>query len=308
MARTTISTVVERIRHKMQSGYRYEVSVLGVNVDAVTDTITLLYTLPPNLREGSVISINTETMRVLEIDAAAKELTVIRGWHGSVATAHLAGREVWINPRFTANDIFESMHEEMAAWPESLFRVLTFEGSWTAGSETVELPAAWSTIYGLVDVRYRMDSAGYVTWPSEATNFPRLAGRVVRGDASTWTEGPTSGIYFRPTDSHGSGGSLLFSAAAPFDLTGFDYDNDLVTDCGMQLSMLDVLMMGVQLRLMPDQEIARSDRRGQDDSRRAEEVPPEAALTAVRALYPIYQRRRQEEGAKLRALYPWVIA
>ena len=68
--------------------------------------------------------------------------------------------------------------------------------------------------------------------------------------------------------------------------------------------MLDVLTMGVKMRLLIDNEADRSSRRAQDDSRRAEETPPEAALTSMRVSYPLYLRRRTEEAHKIQALYP----
>ena len=75
----------------------------------------------------------------------------------------------------------------------------------------------------------------------------------------------------------------------------------------MQASMLDVVKMGTKLRLMPDDEIGRSQRRGQDENRRASEVPVGASLSAWRVMNAQYMKRRQEEANRLRALYPIVM-
>lgn len=296
--RTSVGQVMERIRRELNATLRYEISVLAANVSDTATVLTLAYDLPPSLQEGAIVAIGTEVCRVMAINAASKEVTVLRGFFDSTPADHDTDDEVQINPRFLSTSVFEAMHDELASWPQGLYRLLTFQGSNLSSADTIELPAAWSNIYGLVDVRGRAVAAGTTT-----SSFRRIDGRIVRADPSEWSEGPTSGIYFRPIESL-CDGTLLFTAAAPFDLASFETTDDLVDDCGMQASMLDVLTIGVKIRLMPDQEIGRSERRGQDDSRRAEEVPPEAAIVPVRTLMPTYIRRRAEEIAKLTALYP----
>ena len=312
MARTTISEVVEGIRRELNSINRYEVSTLAANVDADDTVLTLTYDLPPSLRAGAVLTIGWETMRVMAIETAPKEVTVIRGWEGSTAAAHTALDEVWINPRFTATKISEALHDECIGLPESLYRVATYQAPVTMGLDTIELPEEWVTMYGLIDARGRLTDP-VTSSAQQRTVWPRIEGRIYRSDPDVWTEGPTTGVYFRPKRrlSYYTGtanvGHILFTAALPFDLTTFDSTQDLITDFGMQASMLDIVKMGVKMRLMPDEEIGRSDRRGQDDNRRAEEVPSGAALRPMQALYNVYLRRRQEETNRLRALYPiWI--
>ena len=314
MARTTISQVIEDIRRELNSKHRYEVSVLGASLTAVsTDTtVTLSYDLPPALIAGANLVVGQETMRVLSIDSAAKECVVIRGFDGSTIAAHALGVEVQINPRFTATDVWEALQDEVAGLPESLYRVDQYQATVTLGQDTIELPADWTNLYGLIDARE------YITDPItttgiDRTSWPRIEGRVVRGVAATWTQGPTNGIYFRPKKrvSNYAGtaiaGYVYFTAALPFDLSTFTTAQDIVTDFGMQASMLDVVKLGVKLRLMPDDEIGRSDRRGQDENRRASEVPVGASMSAWRIMNAQYMKRRQEEANRLRALYPIVM-
>lgn len=312
MARTTISTVIESIRRELNSKYRYEVRTLGASLNTTDTTVTLSEALPPSLREGAILVVGQEVMHVTSVTAASKECTVIRAWEGSTAAAHSTGDAVELNPRFTRHDILEAMQDEVTGLPETLYRVVDYETSVTLGQDTIELPAAWTSLYGLIDARQ------YVTDPVtttglDRTSWPRIEGRVVRGVASTWTQGPSTGIYFRPKRriSNYAGtaiaGYVYFTAALPWDLSTFDVTDDLVADVGMQASMLDIVKMGVKLRLMPDEEIARSDRRGQDENRRASEVPVGAALSSTRTLAGLYFRRRQEEANRLRALYPIVM-
>lgn len=293
MARTDIRQVVERIRRQLNGAFRYEVTTLGASAVPSDTVLTLAYALPPSLIPGAVLSIGTETMRVLGIDANAREVTVLRGWYDSEPQAHADQAEVWINPRFTATDIFEAMHDELASWPVTLYKVVGDTFPVTNGQQTLELPAAWRYAYGIIDVRRQWGA-------STGTAWPRLPARVQRGD--DWGS-IASGIHLRFTEPV-CPGEVYVQAGIPFDLTAYAYANDLVDDVGLAGSMLDVLTMGVKMRLLIDNEADRSSRRAQDDSRRAEETPPDAALTSMRVSYPLYLRRRTEEALKLQALYP----
>ena len=314
MARTTISQVIEDIRRELNSRHRYEVSTLGASLTAVlTDTtVTLSYELPPSLIAGANIVVGQETMRVMSIDASAKEVVVIRGFDGSTVAAHSLNDEVQINPRFTSTDVWEALQDEVAGLPESLFRVDQTEVAVYLGQDTIELPADWVNLYGLIDARQLItDPVQQIGF--DRTSWPRMEGRVVRGVAATWTQGPTTGIYFRPKKRVSNyigttiAGHVYFTAALPFDLTTFTTSQDMVTDFGMQASMLDMVKMGVKLRLMPDDELGRSDRRGQDENRRASEVPVGASMSGWRIMNAQYMKRRQEEANRLRALYPIVM-
>lgn len=313
MARTTISEVIESIRRELNSKHRYEVRTLGANITNTDTIVTLTQDLPPSLREGSHVIVGTESMRVLSVDTSAKELEVIRGWEGTTAAAHTTGTAIEINPRFSSADVFEAMQDEVAGLPETLYRVDQHQAAVALGQDTIELPATWVNLYGLIDARQFITDP-ITTTGVDRTSWPRIEGRIVRGVAATWTEGPTSGIYFRPRKriSNYAGtaiaGHVYFTAALPFDLTSFTVADDLVADFGMQPSMLDIVKMGVMLRLLPNEEIARSDRRGQDENRRASEVPVGAALSSWRTMFATYSRRRQEEANRLRSLYPIVIS
>ena len=311
---TTIQRVLDDLRRELNAAHRYEVSTLAVAAGLADTTLTLTYDLPPSLRVGATLSIGTEDMRVMQIAAPAKEVTVIRGWQGSVVATHDVGDEVRINPRFSAHDIFQALQDDLRGLPESLFRVVQTQVAVGVGVETLELPTEWRNLYGLIDARIRwIDPVNF--YDTERTTWPRLKGRIVRGDPTVWTEGPSTGIYFRLMtrtrqyiDTSTISGHAYFTAALPFDFPDdIETSQDIVTEYGLQASMLDIVKMGVKIRLMPDEEIARSDRRGQDENRRASEVPPGTAVRPVNTLAALYYRRRQEEANRLRALYPIVM-
>jgi len=301
MARTTVENTMQRIRRRLASGQRDEVSTLNGAVDASTTTMTLTYDLPAGLRQGAIVCVGTETMRVMAINSAAKTATVIRGWQDTDPAAHDDGAEVWINPRFQPIDIFDAMLAELGSWGPDLYRVLGVQATTADGQDTYELPASIATCYGLIAVYRQWDDVGQYLEPSTA--WPKLPYRILRG-TTAWTDGAaTTGVQLRFTERLYAG-TVFIMAAMPFDaeLTTAD---DLVTDGGIQSTMLDVLEMGVIMRLLADDANARGSRMVQDEPRHTAETPWGGGVADMQVNMALYRRRKNEEHMKLLARYPY---
>lgn len=307
MARSSIGSTIERIRRQLASAFRYEVSLLGALINSSSTTVQFIGTvdLPPSVRNGAVLSVGNEVMRVLGVDTAAKTATVVRGWQDSDAAAHALGDEVWINPRFTAMDIYDTMIAELQAWGPDLYRVVSAELPVALGAQTLALPAQFANAYGVIALNRKNTLSAF--WPYSTTAWPSADFRVVRAGVG-FSGAPDSGLLIRFVAGFGSGRqdaeTVLVQMAMPFDLTNVADSADLVTDCGLAPSMLDVLDMGVKWRLMGDQENQRSARVAQDTPRMAEESPPMAAFETATRSFPLYARRKTEETNKLRHRYP----
>lgn len=296
MARTEVSEVVEKIRRQVLASYRTEIDVLAGLVDDEDTVLALEDATSPNLKAGAVINVGAEVMRVRSIDRTALEVTVIRGWGDSDADAHDADEIVWIEPRFTSQDIFDALRDEIAAWSPRLFRVYGDTLSVTADAETYELPVAFADALHLVTVRRILSDTTSTAWPTTDVRFQR--------GTTAWDGATTSGLLLRFKDPTAAC-SVYVEAALPFDADAITYwDCDLVDDIGLAPSMLDLLSLGVKMRLMVDAEIDRTSRMVQDDPRRSEEVPPTAGLQSANALRQLYDRRMSDEIARLARLYP----
>lgn len=308
MPRSTIGSTVERIRRQLASAFRYEVSVLGslLTSSATTVQFTSLIDLPPSLREGAVLSIDNEVLRVLGVDTAAKTALVLRGWQDSDPVAHANSSEVWINPRFTAMDIYDTLLAELQAWGPDLYRIVTAELAVAEGAQTLALPAQFVDAYGIVGLNTKQTASA--DFPFTSTTWPAASFRLLRAEVG-FSAAPLSGLLIRFINDSaiGSGrqlaGTALVQMAMPFDLTATALTDDLITDIGLQPSMLDVLDLGVKWRLMGDQENQRSARVAQDTPRMAEETPAMAAFETAQRMFPIYARRKTEETNKLRHRY-----
>lgn len=301
MARSTVSELIDRVELELTSSIRHETNWLGTNILSTDETITLEDDLVPAIRRGSILSVGTELMRVRSTDANAKEVTVRRGWRNTTAAAHTADDEVLINPRFTRNALYEAMIDEILSWGHQLFHVVSYQLSIDSETQTFELPASYADAIGLAELRIHETGRDVAAWPE-------LNYRVMRGDVGVWDGATTSGRYVRiipPITGGLNAGTLHALIAVPFDVATIPptESDDLVANYDLEPSMIEVVELGMKLRVMGDAEHGRSSRDAQDEPRRAEEVPPGAALTVAQTLRQNYDRRFGDEVRRLQRKY-----
>lgn len=299
MARTTISTTIERIRRQLSSSYRHEINVLDQTINTSATLLNFTYNLAPNLQAGAILSIGTELMRVMTVNTTNKTATVIRAFHDSEAQTHSAGAEVWVNSRFTGFDIWEALQDEIASYGPQLYQAKSVRLTLSDSQAVIELPAAFIGTYGIIDVNRYGDEN---TLSANDKVWPRADVRLIRYDNTVWTEYPTSGMLLRIVNPVASG-KLLVKAAMPF-VQPTAVTQDLVTDCGLPSSLLDVLSMGVRLRLMQDDETGQTARTAQDEPRRAVEVQVGQNVQPTQLSLALYRSRRNDEANKIRSLHP----
>lgn len=292
MARTEVHATLKRIRRQLAAGHRSEVNLLSAAISDTTETIPLALEVTAALIPGAVLGIGLELMRVKTVGTS--DCTVIRGWLDSTAAAHASGDEVQISPRFSLLDLHEAMIAEVNSWGPQIYRVESTELTVGLGLQAVELPAEFIGAYGICRVARK--------YSTDTTRWPDLPVRVTRGEVG-WTGAPTSGILLRMIDPVDSG-TVFVLAAMPITLTDPDLTDDLVTDHKIPESMIDVLEMGVKLRVAHDAEYARASRQAQDDSRRTEESPAQGFTQPMQFGVALYRNRVQQEVNKLRAQYP----
>lgn len=303
MARSNVATTIERIRRQLNASIRHETNELAVNLDTTTGVVTLEYDLAASIQKGTILSVGRELMRVVSKNESAKEVTVIRGWQDSEGEAHVDGDEVLISPRFTRMDIYDAMIDEITAWAPKLFRVATYEWSIDDETDTVELPALYADALGLISVRRLWDDDA----ADGASSWPTIGFRLLRGDAAVWSGASTSGLLIRLLPNNGirRAGAIVSQIAVPFDVTSDELleTEDLIVDYGLEPSMLEVVDLGVKMRIIGDGETGRTQRGAQDEPRRAEEVPAGASLTIAQTIRSNYARRFGDEVAKLQHKY-----
>jgi hypothetical protein len=244
------------------------------------------------LRAGQVFEIDSEMFYIWEADTATKTLTVQRGYNGTTAAAHTSGAMSTASPRFPRAQVFEAMNDEIADLSSpvnGLFQVKTLNITYNGTDRMINLTSATNVIDLLnVSVRYLSD------------DYP-LARKVKL-------------VRDLPTDDFASGFALKFDQnvypgrlrvvykSAYSGLT--DESTSLTTTCGIQDSVVDIVTIGTQLRLMAPREIKRNFTESQGDTRRAEEVGPGAITASVSSLRQLRKERITAEAARLARAYP----
>lgn len=300
MARNTVGSVIDRTLRQLNSSIRNELNTLANNV-ALNDTqLTFTFDLTPAVRLGTVLSVGLELMRVLAVDTNTKTVDVLRGWQDSPIQTHTAGAEVLINPRFTRFDVYDAMIDELTSWEPDLFKVVSYEWTVEDDDETVEVPFNLRYAIGVVRLTRQWEGSDSSSWPS-------LKYRLQRGDPAVWSGANTSGLVIRfvPFNNVQRNGKLHALLAYPY-IVGDDLEesDDLVTDVGLDRSMLDLLVFGVKTRLLSDDESNRASRQPADESRRAGDVPVNRGLEVAATMRGNYLRRYNAEVMKLRVKYP----
>jgi len=299
MARTGVLETVQRIRRQLHSTGRNEINRLDAATLSGAASIVFEWDAPASVVEGAVLNINLELMRVISYTASTRTAQVIRGWLDSDPADHADQAEIVINPRFSNIDIMDAMVDEINSWGPALYRVESDEYAVASGDTVLQLKAAWSDCFGIINV-YRQWSDQYQTTDA----WPRLDVRFVRGVAADWTLGaPLSGLQLRFVEPVATG-TVYVLVARPWATSAPTLAQNMVTDVGVPESYFDLLGMGVKRRLMADSELGRWARQSQDDSRRAEETPAGASVQPMQQQYAMYVTRLSAEVAKLRSQYP----
>lgn len=302
MARTDVENTIERIRRQLDSNLRLEVNTVAATMTTTTDPITFTYDLANSVRPGAVLSVGRELMRVVSINAAAKTANVIRGWQDSDAEAHAIGDEILINPRFTRLDIYDGIIQEIDSWQPDIFTHTDIGVTFASDAQGFEIPSANSNALGVIELRRNYTEEESLAWPE-------MPYTLQRGLTSSLTPTEGTGLYVRFTTGIGrapAAGSLAVRLAVPYDSSLITSEaSDLVSDVGLDAPLLELVELGVKARLMMNAEYGRSGRGQQDEPRRAEETPPNTALTMAQATLQSYERRRHQEVDRMRRIYPY---
>ena len=288
---TTAATVINKTLRQLLSGTVEARNKLASTVNSSATSIVCTYALE-GLRAGQIFEIESEVFYIWAADTTTKTLTVERGFNGTTAAAHTAGAIVTVNPRFPRAQVLEAINDEvldLSSPINGLFQVKAVNFTYNGTDRMINLTSATDVIDILnVSVRYLSD------------DYP-IARKVKL-------------VRDLPTDDFASGFALKFDQAvypgrlrivykAPYSSVTTEATN-LNTDCGIQESIEDIVVIGTQLRLMAPREIKRNFVESQGDTRRAEEVASGAITNSATALRQLRRDRIIAEAARLMRSYP----
>jgi len=288
---TTVATVLNRASRQMLAGVVEERNKLASSVNDSATSVVLSYDIG-GLRTGAVFEIESELLYVWEANSATKTLTVERGYGGTTAASHSSGAIVTLSPRFPRAQMLEAVNAELDDLSSSnngLYRVVTTSLTYNGSDRQLNITGS-GTILDLIDVRLR-----YL-----ADDYPVIS-----------TVRLQTGL---PTSDFASGNTLVFDEIikagtvrvrykAPF-VRATSESSDLTTDCFLPTTCDDIIEMGVIMRMMAGREIKRNFTESQSDTRRPEEVPPDAVAKSFGNIVALRRNRIHAEASRLKAQYP----
>ena len=288
---TTAATVIDRTLRQLLSGTTEPRNKLASSISSSDTSVTATYSLE-GLRVGQVFEIDTEVMYIWAADSSTKTLVVERGYNGTTAVAHTAGALIKVSPRFPRAQILEAINDEMADLSSplnGLFQVKSLNIDYNGSDPMIDLTGVTAIIDLLnVSVRYMVD------------DYP--VARKVRLVRDMPTDDFASGFALK-FDQGVFPGRLRVNYKAPYTAASSE-SSDMNSVCGVQDSVIDLIALGAQIRLMSPREIKRNFTESQGETRRAEEVASGQITNSISQLIRLRRDRIQAEAARLARAYP----
>lgn len=314
---TVAQLVTDTIAHLMGTT-RDQLNLLENNLSLQSvnyvDTVQLTYPLGGAV-VGAYISIDDETMIILNTNQASQQLTVLRGQKNSLLATHTAGAVVTVDPPFPRWTVMQALQDEIRSWGPQVFQVLTTDIATQSQVRGYDLGMI-QPFFRVLDVTmtpppfvgqplyvvYAANGSTDNSWPSvpfhevqsaDTTGFPSGNGLVI----------DTSNGLVIP-------GTLHVTYTAPFDVDGvrssvpWGDNSDLLADVGLDVSDLDIPAYGAAWRLLAFREVRRTFTNLQGQPRDAQEVPALAIQQAAAGFKQMRDSRLADAMFRLANRFP----
>ena len=288
---TTVATVLNRASRQMLAGVVEERNKLSATITSSATSVVTTYDLG-GLRAGSVFEIGSELFYVWEANTGTKTLTVERGYAGTTAASHSLGEIITLGPRFPRAQMLDALNAELddlSSTANGLFKVTSLNLSYNGSDRQINVTSA-TNIIDLLDVRLR-----YL-----ADEYPVVSAVRLQRDLPTSDFASGFSLVF---DQPVMAGTLRVTYKSPFTRATSEAD-DLTTVCGAPSTCDDLVELGLIIRMMSGREIKRNFTESQSDTRRPDEVPPNAIASSISNLAALRKSRIRAEVARLRTQYP----
>lgn len=289
---TSVADLVETTKAQLTGTHRGQYNFLASGIDDIVTQLTV-EDEPGGINSGALLSIDDEIMYVRTATPANKTCTVHRGWLGSTPAAHAENTPIEISPRFPRFIIKNALRDEIRSWGSGIFAIDSFEVVVGVNQRALDLTFLDGNWYQVLSV-FRSARAGLD------------ADLALRGRTVRHSSGYPGGAFV--LDAGVPDGTVVtMTVATPFVLDDWEDTTDLVDDCGLQETMLDIPPIGACWRLLSPREITRLDPGTQGEPRSAAEIQAGMIAATARGYKALRDTRLADETYRLRSRYPWRI-
>ncbi len=233
----TVASIIERLYQQWLTPPDDQdiLVALALDVDDVNPEIRLGdFVIPEDeelLRQGSILELDQELVRVLTYNATSGAVTTLRGQYGTIPVAHTQPLFVSINPSYTRASVFEAIADNIIALSPRLYTVgVEYLSTVSAGvfpindELAVQVLSAWGDGW-----------SGSTNMHAEVVDFHQLAG----GRAIIANNSLAGSVWFR----------YRRRMAKPAT------ESDLLVDLGVDDRWIGVVMTGAAADLMVGKDI-----------------------------------------------------
>jgi len=192
---TTFGDLIEKVYRRVMGGIRERTVTLTTSIGSTDTSVVLAGSQTAGITPGVILSVELELLYVTAWNSSTLTATVTRGYYGSVATSHIAGVLIYINPRYSRYDIGVAINDDLRSLSSptnGLFRVGVAQITYNpvfAGYDLGDLP---DNFIDILEVRYRIappyrtfpaiKSWKVVRWQQNSTDpvFPSGRGLIIR--------------------------------------------------------------------------------------------------------------------------------
>lgn len=293
---STISSLVASVRSRLQGTMTDQLSTLAENYTPNQGTITLTYGVP-NMPPGQLVCVGLNTYHVITANTDGTVLTVIPSADGGPDEAKGIGSVVRVRPRLTDFAIFRELSSEilsLSSTDSGIFAVRSWVVPTSIPWQTYEVPDAINDagVSNVLSVRYRR-----------------------HGSEDRWIDVPGRRWVLQPAADTGpvvkanhdipAGTDVQITVAGNFRApTGL---TDTTEAIGLLDSQVEIPELGASASLVLSHETRIQQPQSQGDPRRATELQAGANAQAAREWRRVQKEKVNQEAARLRALYPYVL-
>ncbi len=299
----TLGDLVDDTKNLLKQKFRDHLNRLELAIDDSETVLELTYDMQ-GIRPGDLIELDSELMYIWNVDFAAEELTVERGWMSSTSVAHSAGTVITVEPRWTRQHILDTLRSEVLSWEKSSvygYTHLATTISGAAGSTFTELPDLTEAgqIEPLRILRLDVEPSSI-----DSTQTWKVQNRaeLLRDLPGTWSVSGW-GLKFRFARGIGDERNYYLTYSHDYAYASWS-ETTLLDDIRLPKEQRDIPSYGVAWRILEGTEATRTNAHAQAQTRVTEEVPPGYRVQIADTYRQRRDQRLSEVSQNLQIQFP----